>query len=224
MRFPADNGADRQDPLIAPIGTLVDQSEIVLGEGRPALVVDAQRPVHGRARAACRPGRREGRDRAEPRAHQSRLGAADGVQERRAVRAALLRHRPGDDQRRRAPRRRRALGERLHHDVLPQPRVRRGRHARLPGRHVQCRRDLAHHADWSVFASYSEGFTLPNIGIPLRNINRPGQSVEGILDLQAIIFDNKEVGFNWRGDSVSLSALRTTSRAPTSAPRSASIR
>ena len=62
-------------------------------------------------------------------------------------------------------------------------------------------------ADWSVFASYSEGFTLPNIGIPLRNINRPGQSVEGILDLQAIIFDSKEVGFNWRGDSVGLSRL-----------------
>ena len=40
--------------------------------------------------------------------------------------------------------------------------------------------------DWSVFASYSEGFTLPNIGIPLRNINVPGQSVEGILDLQAL--------------------------------------
>ena len=58
--------------------------------------------------------------------------------------------------------------------------------------------------DWSVFASYSEGFTLPNIGIPLRNINRPGQSVEGILDLQAIIFDSKEVGFNWRGDGIGL--------------------
>jgi len=28
MRFPADNGADRQDPLIAPLGTLVDASEI----------------------------------------------------------------------------------------------------------------------------------------------------------------------------------------------------
>ena len=31
----------------------------------------------------------------------------------------------------------------------------------------------------------------------------PGQSVAGILDLQAIIFDNKEVGFNWRGDRAS---------------------
>ena len=28
MRFPADNSADRQDPLIAPLGTLVDQSEV----------------------------------------------------------------------------------------------------------------------------------------------------------------------------------------------------
>ena len=28
MRYPGDNGADRQDPLIAPIGQLVDQSEI----------------------------------------------------------------------------------------------------------------------------------------------------------------------------------------------------
>ena len=35
--------------------------------------------------------------------------------------------------------------ERLHDHVLPQSRVRRGRHARLPGRPVQRRRDLAHH-------------------------------------------------------------------------------
>jgi iron complex outermembrane recepter protein len=60
--------------------------------------------------------------------------------------------------------------------------------------------------DLSTFVSYSEGFTLPNIGIPLRNINRPGQSVEGILELQAIVFDNKEIGFNWRGRRISLGA------------------
>jgi iron complex outermembrane recepter protein len=59
---------------------------------------------------------------------------------------------------------------------------------------------------WSVFGSYSEGFTLPNIGIPLRNINRPGQSVDGILDLQAIVFDNKEGGFSWRGSRGSVGA------------------
>jgi iron complex outermembrane recepter protein len=57
---------------------------------------------------------------------------------------------------------------------------------------------------WSVFASYGEGFTLPNVGIPLRNVNFPGQNVSGILDLQAIVVENKEIGFNWRGERASL--------------------
>ncbi len=60
--------------------------------------------------------------------------------------------------------------------------------------------------EWSVFGSYSEGFTLPNLGIPLRNINTPGRSVEGLLDLQAIVFKNKEGGFNWRGQRTSIGA------------------
>lgn len=54
-------------------------------------------------------------------------------------------------------------------------------------------------AGWSVFAATGKGFTLPNIGIPLRNVNYPGQSVAGILDLQAVVVKNDEVGFNWRG-------------------------
>jgi len=60
--------------------------------------------------------------------------------------------------------------------------------------------------NWSVFGSYSKGFTLPNVGIPLRNINVPGKSVSGILDLQAVIVDNKEAGFAWRGNGASFSA------------------
>jgi iron complex outermembrane recepter protein len=56
-------------------------------------------------------------------------------------------------------------------------------------------------ANWSVYASYAKGFSLPNVGIPLRNVNKPGQSVKGILDLQAVIVDNKEIGANWRGKS-----------------------
>ncbi|MBP6799286.1 MAG: TonB-dependent receptor, partial [Luteimonas sp.] len=52
---------------------------------------------------------------------------------------------------------------------------------------------------WSVFASYGEGFTLANVGIPLRNISTPGRTVDGILDLNAIVVESKEVGFNWRG-------------------------
>ena len=59
---------------------------------------------------------------------------------------------------------------------------------------------------WSVFGSYSKGFTLPNVGIPLRNINVPGKSVSGIIDLQAVIVDNKEAGFAWRGKGASFSA------------------
>lgn len=57
---------------------------------------------------------------------------------------------------------------------------------------------------WSAFVAYGEGFGLPNVGIPLRNVNTDGQSVKGIIDLQAIIVENKEVGFNWRGDFASM--------------------
>ncbi|TRZ57963.1 MAG: TonB-dependent receptor [Rhodocyclaceae bacterium] len=60
---------------------------------------------------------------------------------------------------------------------------------------------------WSGFASYSKGFTLPNVGIPLRNVSVPGRSVKGLFaDLQAVISDNKEVGFTWRGKGAYLSA------------------
>ncbi|HMH68372.1 MAG TPA: TonB-dependent receptor [Pinirhizobacter sp.] len=68
--------------------------------------------------------------------------------------------------------------------------------------------------EWSVFASYSEGFTLPNIGIPLRNINTPGQSVDRISDLNAIIYKNNEVGFNWRGERGSFGATHYISKSP----------
>jgi len=59
--------------------------------------------------------------------------------------------------------------------------------------------------NWSVFGSYSKGFTLPNVGIPLRNVSTPGQSVDGILDLQAVIVDNKEGGVSWHGKRASFS-------------------
>lgn len=75
---------------------------------------------------------------------------------------------------------------------------------------------------WSAFASYSRGFSLPNVGIPLRNVqcsndnpegtqpdgcpNDPRQSVDGILSLQPVVADNTEVGFNWRGVGGSVSA------------------
>jgi iron complex outermembrane receptor protein len=68
--------------------------------------------------------------------------------------------------------------------------------------------------EWSVFGSYGEGFGLPNIGIPLRNIQVPGQSVDRIADLQAIVVENTEFGFNWRGERGSLSGSHYDSKSP----------
>ncbi len=60
---------------------------------------------------------------------------------------------------------------------------------------------------WSAFASYSKGFTLPNVGIPLRNVNVAGRSVAGLYsDLQAVVSDNKEIGVTWRGSNAYFSA------------------
>lgn len=68
---------------------------------------------------------------------------------------------------------------------------------------------------WSVFASYSEGFGIANVGIPLRNIqaSSPCKAVACVADLQPLITKNKEVGFNWRGAQaqVGISAYRSTS-------------
>lgn len=60
-------------------------------------------------------------------------------------------------------------------------------------------------AGWSIFAATGKGFTLPNLGIPLRNVNFAGQSVAGIIDLRAVIVKNDELGFNWRGPMGALS-------------------
>lgn len=69
---------------------------------------------------------------------------------------------------------------------------------------------------WSVFGSYGEGFTLPNIGIPLRNINagvpEENRRVDRIADLQAIIVKNTEFGLNWRGERSSFGVSRYVSK------------
>ncbi|PCI32528.1 MAG: TonB-dependent receptor [Alphaproteobacteria bacterium] len=65
---------------------------------------------------------------------------------------------------------------------------------------------------WSVYASYAKGFTLPNVGYALRKLScNTAPAVEGcpsdtptsvndILDLEAIIIESIEVGFSWTGD------------------------
>jgi iron complex outermembrane receptor protein len=207
MRFPGDNGADRQDPLIAPLGQLVDQSEIVSKKKgvrtswtRPDVFAVSGLELH------------VGVDAVEDEAQQ-RLALTDRLWV------------PPMDYKSVGP------YAQLSYDIGPvtlSGGVRREdgtievddyttvffrNRTFVQGGKLDYKDNLKNAGaiwritnQWSVFGSYSEGFTLPNIGIPLRNINRPGQSVAGILDLQAIVFDNKEGGFNWRGDKASVGA------------------
>ncbi|WP_438862928.1 TonB-dependent receptor [Neptunicella sp.] len=48
-----------------------------------------------------------------------------------------------------------------------------------------------------LYASYSEGFSMPDVGRVLRGINVAGLSVSSFLDLQPVISDNREVGFEY---------------------------
>ena len=81
---------------------------------------------------------------------------------------------------------------------------------------------------WSVFGAYGEGFGLPNVGIPLRNISCPNDpndtkpdgcpgdppaTVDSTFqELKAVVVDNREIGVNWRGERTSFSASHYDSR------------
>jgi iron complex outermembrane receptor protein len=65
---------------------------------------------------------------------------------------------------------------------------------------------------WSVFASFNEGFGVPDVGLVLRGVNVAGRSVEQLLDLQPVITENQEVGFTWRGSRGSIGASYYDSR------------
>ncbi len=207
MRFPADNGADRQDPLIAPAGTLVDQSEIV--SEKQGVRTSWTRPELFAVEGL-----------------ELQIGI-DAVQDETQQRLALTNRIwvPPLDYKSIAP------YTQLSWDVGPltfSGGVRREdgelsvdtytttffrNRVVVQGGTLDYEDTLANAGvvwrfaeGWSAFAAYSEGFTLPNLGIPLRNVNFPGQSVEGILDLQAVIFDNVEGGISWRGSRGSFSA------------------
>lgn len=207
MRYPAENGADRQDPLIAPLGTLWDQSEILAKK-------KGLRSSWTRADIFALNGLefRGGVDLTEDNAQQrlaltDRLWVPPMVYSSVAPYAQLswdagpltlsggVRHESGSlkvDSYTTVYFRKRAevQGGKLNYTATL-PNI--GAVLRLP-------------MNWSVFASLSKGFTLPNVGIPLRNISYPGQSVAGILDLQAIIVRNKEIGANWHGRGSSFGA------------------
>ncbi|WP_244613009.1 TonB-dependent receptor [Modicisalibacter radicis] len=51
--------------------------------------------------------------------------------------------------------------------------------------------------DWSLFANYSEGFSIPDVGRVLRGIDTPGSSVDDIENLRPIVTDNIETGVRY---------------------------
>ena len=199
MRFAGENGTDRQDPLIAPLGTLVDQSEINSKKygirtsySRPDFLIDGLELRFGID--AVRDDTQQklaltNRIWVPPLKYTSfgpyvQLSWDIGP----VTLAGGLRHEDG----------------RVKVDDYTTTFFRN--RVFVQGGTLKYKNDLLNAgAVWrigggfSAFASYSEGFTLPNVGIPLRNINYPGQTVAGILDLQAVIFKNREFGANWRG-------------------------
>lgn len=61
-------------------------------------------------------------------------------------------------------------------------------------------------AGLSLFASYAQGFTMPDAGLILRAVRAPGQTVAQLVDLQPVIADNIEVGASFRRDGLNLQA------------------
>jgi iron complex outermembrane receptor protein len=65
---------------------------------------------------------------------------------------------------------------------------------------------------WSAFVSSAEGFGLPDVGLVLRGVNKPNQSVDALFDLQPVVTRNNEIGVNWRGKGGSAGASYFDSR------------
>ena len=206
MRFVTENGADRQDPLIAPLGTLIDQSEIN-SQKRGVRSAYSHPDLFVRG-LELRAGLDVVEDTTEQKlALTNRLWVPPMIYKSKAPWTQLsydvgpltlsggFRREDGEltvDSYTTTYFRNRVFvqgGTLSYIANLPNY----GAVVRLP-------------MDFSVFAAYGKGFSLPNVGIPLRNVNYPGQSVAGILDLQAVIVDNKEVGINWRTQRAAASA------------------
>lgn len=57
---------------------------------------------------------------------------------------------------------------------------------------------------WRIFANYSEGFSMPDVGRVLRAIDDPGQEVDSFLELEPIVAENREIGIEYVADTLSL--------------------
>ncbi|MBB5208300.1 TonB-dependent receptor [Chiayiivirga flava] len=223
MRYPTENGSDRQDPDIAPIGDLIDQSEI-FSKKNGVKTSYSYYDLFGAEGLELRAGLDVVEDEAQQRlALTNRIWVPPMNYESKAPWFQLswdignLTLSGGY---------RREDGE-LTVDDYTTTWFRDRRF--VSGGTLDYKEDLFNFGgiyrigeDWTVFASYGEGFSLPNVGIPLRNIqcsndspdgtqpdgcpNDPPIGVDGIVDLQALVVENREVGFNYRGERFSFGA------------------
>lgn len=53
---------------------------------------------------------------------------------------------------------------------------------------------------WSFYGTYSEGFTMPDVGRVLRGVSEPGTDVDTFLDLAPLVTENFEVGIEYASD------------------------
>lgn len=59
---------------------------------------------------------------------------------------------------------------------------------------------------FTLFASYAQGFTMPDAGLILRAVNTPNRTVEQLVDLKPVIANNFELGTGWRRGGLDLTA------------------
>lgn len=57
-----------------------------------------------------------------------------------------------------------------------------------------------------AYASYAEGYTIPDVGRILRGINSDGVDVDNFLDLKPVVSNNRELGVEWRRGALAASA------------------
>jgi iron complex outermembrane receptor protein len=57
-----------------------------------------------------------------------------------------------------------------------------------------------------AYASYAEGFTVPDVGRITRSINTPGRDIDTFLDIEPIVSNNKEIGIEVKRGPLDVSA------------------
>lgn len=58
----------------------------------------------------------------------------------------------------------------------------------------------------TAYSSYAQGFTMADVGRILRAVSTPGQDVDTFLNIEPVVSDNTEIGLEWRQGPLSASA------------------